>query len=63
MREWASLTPEQRTQARERYKQLKQLPPEKHHELHQRWHEYQQLPEEQRQKLREGRGATDNPGK
>jgi hypothetical protein len=50
------LTPEQRAQARERYKQLKKLPPEKREQLHQRWQEYQRLPEEKRQRLREKRG-------
>ena len=66
MHEWASLTPEQRVQARERYKQLRKLPPEKRDQLHQRWQEYQRLPEEKRQSLREQRlpGPADpNPRK
>ena len=57
MHEWAALTPEQRAQAVERYKRIKQLPTDKHQRL-QRWREYQALPEEQRQQLR-----SNPPGK
>ena len=37
IRDWATMTPDQRRAARETYKGLRQLPPEKQHELRQRW--------------------------
>ena len=38
---WASLTPEQRQVARERYKQIKKQPPEKQKEVKKKWEKYQ----------------------
>ena len=42
MRDWYSLTPEQRELVREKYKTIKKLPPEKRHEIKQKWLEYVQ---------------------
>jgi hypothetical protein len=42
MREWVELTPEQRAQARERYKNMEKLPPEKRQEMKRKWHQYQE---------------------
>ena len=41
MQAWAKLTPEQRRQARETYKQLAKTPPAKREQLRERWTEYQ----------------------
>ena len=51
MRPWAELTPQQRAQAREQFKTLKQLPPEKKDEVRQKWEQYQSLPPETRREL------------
>jgi hypothetical protein len=51
MQTWAKLTPEQRRQARETYKQIVKVPPEKRANLRQQWAEYQQLPEHERENL------------
>ena len=52
MQAWASLTVEQRRQARENYRQLaKKVPPEKRSKLRERWAEYQSLPPHQRDSL------------
>jgi len=48
MREWASLTSDQRNKVREKYKNIKQLPPEKHYEIKHKWREYEQLREDQK---------------
>jgi len=61
MRNWATLTPDQRAQAREKYKKIKKLPPEKRHAIKQKWHEYEQLPEDQKQSLKQSRGAKSAP--
>lgn len=53
MLEWANMTPEQRQNARETYKNLNQLPPERKSAVKQKWEEYQNLPEAQRQQLKE----------
>ncbi len=42
MKEWASLTPEQRRVAREKYKTIKKLPPEKRQQVQAQWQQYQQ---------------------
>jgi hypothetical protein len=42
MRDWYSLTPEQREIVREKYKTIKKLPPDKRHEIKQKWREYGQ---------------------
>ena len=41
MRDWAALTPEQRSIARENYKKLSKQPPEKREKLKQKWRERQ----------------------
>jgi hypothetical protein len=48
MRDWFSLTPEQRELVREKYKTIKKLPPEKRHEIKQKWREYEQISEDHR---------------
>ncbi|MGH8757105.1 MAG: DUF3106 domain-containing protein, partial [Burkholderiales bacterium] len=42
MREWVELTPEQRAQARARYKKMEKLPPEKRQEIKRKWNQYQE---------------------
>ena len=44
MQRWAKLTPEQRRQARETYKQIAKVPPDKRDNLREQWAEYQALP-------------------
>jgi Protein of unknown function (DUF3106) len=51
MQTWAKLSPEQRRQARETYKQIVKAPPEKRSKLRQQWAEYQALPERERDSL------------
>lgn len=51
MEAWAKLTPEQRRQARESYRNISKLPPEKKQDLKQQWAEYQSLAPEERRKL------------
>jgi len=41
MVEWASLTPEQRRAARERYQQIRRLPTEKRRQIYRQWRAYQ----------------------
>jgi hypothetical protein len=41
MEAWVKLTPEQRRQARENYKNLAKVPPERRGDLRQQWAEYQ----------------------
>jgi len=53
MRSWAEMTPLQRREAREKYKNLKQLPPERKEAVKQKWEEYSNLSEEQRLQLKE----------
>ncbi len=40
--DWAKLTPEQRTAARDKYQALKKLPPDKRKEVTAQWQRYQQ---------------------
>ena len=49
MQAWAKLSPEQRRQARETYKQIVKVPPEKRGNLRDQWAEYQSLPERERE--------------
>jgi len=51
MQYWAKLTPEQRRQARETYKQIVKVPPEKRGKLREQWAEYQALPPQERESL------------
>jgi len=53
MQEWGKLTPEQRQEAREKFKTANRLPEEKKKELKQKWEEYLSLPEEEREKLKQ----------
>jgi hypothetical protein len=51
MQVWAKLSPDQRRQARETYKQIVKVPPEKRGNLRDQWAEYQQLPPQERERL------------
>ena len=42
MRDWYSLTPEQRELVREKYKTIKKMPADKRHEIKRKWREYEQ---------------------
>lgn len=53
MREWASLTPDQRAKIRNSYKDFKQLPAEQKQTVRQKWDAFSSLPPEQRQHFRE----------
>ncbi|HET7060589.1 MAG TPA: DUF3106 domain-containing protein [Nitrosospira sp.] len=47
MRDWYSLTPEQREIVREKYKTIKKLPPDKRQEIKQKWRGYGHHAEDQ----------------
>lgn len=51
MKEWASLTPEQRANARDFYRDLEKLTPEEKQTVREKWEAYQQLPEDKRRQL------------
>ena len=51
MEAWAKLTPDQRRQARENYRDLSQLPPQKKQDLKEKWVEYQSLSPEEKRRL------------
>ncbi len=51
MKQWTGLTPAQRRQARERYRNVQNLHPEAREALKQQWFEYATLPEEERMRL------------
>jgi hypothetical protein len=51
MHDWASLTPAQRRQARENYREIAKVPPEKRGNLRQQWADYQALSPQERQSL------------
>jgi hypothetical protein len=53
MREWASLTPEQRTRARDAYREFNQLPSEQKQAVRQKWEAYATLPADERDKVRQ----------
>ena len=57
----AHLTPEQRNQARQEYKTIKQLPPDQRQQVQQKWEEHQQLPPEKRRELASRGGAPPQP--
>ena len=50
MHDWAALTPEQRRQARENYRQMAKVPADKR-KLREQWAEYQQLSPHERESL------------
>lgn len=58
MREWATLTPEQRTKVRDTYKDFKQLPPDQKKLVRQKWEAYSHLPADEKQRLRETGKST-----
>lgn len=51
MKEWASLTPDQRDNARHFYRDLEKLSPEEKQTVREKWEAYQQLPEDKRRQL------------
>jgi hypothetical protein len=53
MREWARLTPEQRTKVRDSYKDFNQLPLEQKQTVKEKWKAYSNLPANERQRVRE----------
>jgi hypothetical protein len=53
MREWAGLSPLERSKVRDTYKDFKQLPAEQKQVVKQKWQAYSNLPPEERQRLRE----------
>lgn len=53
MREWADLTPTERTKVRDSYKDFKQLPPEQKQAVKQKWEAYSSLPSDEKQRIRE----------
>jgi hypothetical protein len=60
MKQWASMSPEERADVRDRYNKLKQLPPDKREEIRKKWREYNKLSEEEKLRLRQahpGRAA------
>lgn len=50
---WDSLSPEQRSQVRERYQQFRKLPEPDRHQVEQQYRRWQNLPPNQRQQLRQ----------
>jgi len=58
MQQWASMTPEQHAQVRERYKKLKAMPPEKREAIQRKWREYEGLTEEEKKALRDAHPAS-----
>jgi hypothetical protein len=53
MRDWVKLTPEQRTKARENYRNINQLPSEQQDLIKKKWSAYKDLPEEEKLDVRE----------
>lgn len=53
MREWAALTPEQRSKVRGSYKDFNQLPAEQKAVVKQKWEAYSNLPSDEKQRIRE----------
>jgi len=51
MEAWANLSPEQRRQARENYRDISKLPPEKKQDLKEQWVEYQALSAEEKRRI------------
>ena len=52
------MTPQERAQARERFRKLRELPPEKREEILRKWREYDSLPEEEKDSLRQAHPAA-----
>ena len=53
MQTWMSLTPEERSRAREQYRNLQRIPPEKREALRQKWNAYKELPSEEKERFTE----------
>jgi type I site-specific restriction-modification system R (restriction) subunit len=53
MKDWASLTPEQRKAARANYANVRNASPEQREALKQMWSEYQALPPEEKERLKQ----------
>jgi hypothetical protein len=51
MTDWAKLTPEQRRQARDKFKSLQSASPEKKEAVKLKWQEYKELPESEKTRL------------
>jgi hypothetical protein len=51
MQNWAKLTPEQRRQARETYREIARGPAKKRGDLRQQWADYQALPPHERERM------------
>lgn len=58
MKEWASLTPEQREKARKKFLEIQQASPEKRDVLREKWQAYENLPAEEKERLRAARAAA-----
>ena len=52
IRDWDSLTPDQRKQARKKYQKIKKLPPEKRLEIKKKWRKYQEASKSRRKNLK-----------
>jgi hypothetical protein len=52
MTDWAKLTPEQRKQARDKFKSLQSASPEKKEAVKLKWQEYKELPESEKSRLK-----------
>lgn len=62
MKEWASLSPEQRANARDFYRDLEKLTPEAKQTVREKWEAYQQLPEDRRRQLATSAPRAPEPG-
>jgi hypothetical protein len=51
MTDWAKLTPDERRQARDKYKSLQNASPEKKESVKLKWREYKELPETEKTRL------------
>lgn len=51
MKSWATLSPDERREARERYRAQKQLPESRRQDIQKKWQEYRDLPEDQRRSM------------
>jgi hypothetical protein len=60
MKKWAALTPQQREEARAKYKRMKRKNDST--DLRREWQRYQALPPQEREALAAGEGKRKNPG-
>ena len=58
MRDWATLTPEQRRAAREKYRNVRQASPEQREALKKMWSEYEALPDDEKRRIKQPGGGT-----